>query len=65
MHVQQGNTQMDLVAGKLGYCGSFICVVLSWLGEYAAGIGVLIGVATLAINWYYVKKRDTRERKDD
>jgi hypothetical protein len=58
--MQQEHFQTIADAGsKLQYTGSGIAIFFGWLNDYAAGIGVVIGVMGLLINWYY-KSRATR-----
>jgi uncharacterized metal-binding protein len=47
------------IGSKMQYTGSGVAIVFGWMNEYAAALGVVIGVMGLLINWYY-KSRVTR-----
>lgn len=41
--------------------GLFVGDVMNYLNQNAAGIGVLIGIATVLMNWFYQHKRSKND----
>ena len=52
--------EQTTMAASAAYCGSATCLALSFLGENAAGIGVLIAIITYATNLYFQIKRNKK-----
>ena len=55
-------TIVQQVGERAGYCGSAVCITLSFLNEYAAAIGVSIALITYVTNLVFQIRKERRER---